>query len=546
MAVLLTHSVALRRGIPNHDRWISIGDALTDRLPASRRLPVEPSLEAALTDSIEDILTLCRTLAAEPSAQLAHTPAAALNATDFGYYVAWTRLFNEWALAPETTLVVCDDPWLFRHFSDRADVRADTVPPLWPLWLRLRVRGIAARLAFVARTAMTMATIRRPAVAAGGIWLLTYGHPTSLEPGRDGYFGDLPTHFPNLRRLLHVDCGIKRARAIASDGRTVSLHGWGRIKDLTRLARAVWRPHLDQQVLKPWRWLIQKAADRESATAQGSAIAWQIACQERFVSTVQPACLAWPWENHAWERALVRHARPAGTRTVGYQHSTIGRLELNYHAGANHDGAASLPDRILCTGRLARDQLLAWNHDGARLAIGGALRYVESARPQVDPAAPIFVALPFDHHIAGQLFEAVYRAAAGRTVVVKDHPMNPFPFTVTPTVRRATTGLPRQQAVSVVVYAATTVGLEAVLMRIPTIRFLARDCIALDILPNTMCLPVASADGLAAALDRATAPPELKWEDVFSLPDFDAWRDAFGLPHMPAATIEGRGSPHEH
>jgi hypothetical protein len=161
----------------------------------------------------------------------------------------------------------------------------------------------------------------------------------------------------------------------------------------------------------------------------------------------------------------------------------------------------SLPDHIFCAGPATREQLLDWSMKAEKLSIAGALRFTVVKAPAYAPDAPIFLALPFDGQVARQMVEAA-RNVRERRFLVKDHPMTPFNFAEGENLHRTEKPLGEQEAVSAVVFAATTVGLEALIAGLPTFRFLPRGCIALDILPQDMnCLTV-EAESLEARFLR--------------------------------------------
>lgn len=462
-------------------------------------------LEQARQRVVADYLDLCRRLAAEPGAQLSHTPSAATNASDLLTMMAWTDLARNWAAGADRVALSCDDPWLYRHLMALPGVSAQAPPPLPRL--RLVLRGWAARVRYAVKALAAWITAKPYAGAGGGAWLLSYPHPAHGD-AIDAYFGDLPTHLP-CRRVLHVD-------GAAAAG-LPSLNAWGRPWWIVRLPFARWRPSV------VWRgdWLVRRAAALEAATAQAASIRWQILCQGRWMNQVRPQAVAWPWENHGWERALAAQARAVGCRTIGYQHTVIGRTEFNHHAAIDR---AALPDRILCAGAISRDHLIAWGHAPERLEIGGALRHQEAAVPGFDPEGPVFFALPSDLRVARQMVKAAVEL--GRPVLVRPHPAYDVMVPVSDLVRRADRPFSQQQGLAAVVYAATTVGLEAIVAGLPTIRFRPAGCIALDILPNNISLPVAGAEDLAQALAWACPPPMLTRDQLFAPVDHACWRTA--------------------
>lgn len=501
------------------------GSAAPDADAALSGLPA--LLEQAFDDSAADWWALGHALGQDMSGKSAHAPVCSPNASDLGLMLAWTRIVQQKSAEAELTLVLCDDPWMFRHLRGIDGVVAGRPPGLLAATAWLYGRGVLSRCQVALRYAVwSMQMHKQPQAPENGAWLLVYGHPTSTPDGIDGYFGRLMQDIPTLRRLLHVDCPPDRATELASDGRTVSLHGFGHPVFALTLPFRRWRPAAGHR-RGAYGFLIRRAAAREGGTGTAAAITWQKHCQTRWLRQTRPSAVAWPWENHAWERALVRTSHALGVRTNGYQHSVIGRQMLNYAPASNPDGEASLPGRIICNGQATCNHLLGWNVPRERLVIGGALRFVGQAKPKQDSGAPVFLALPFDSVTATEMVGAARIAARqGFRFVVKDHPMFPFAFTDTVGVERTTEPLSAQTAVSAVIYAATTVGLEAILAGIPTLRFRPRAKIAIDILPHGITAPTVEAETVIEALRNTSDPAMVTPTNIFAPVDLTVWRQA--------------------
>jgi hypothetical protein len=515
---------------PSYRWWFRIpgdhdGAAAPDADAALSGLPT--LLEQAFDDSAADWWALGRALGQDASSRTAHAPVCSPNASDLGLMLAWTRIVQQKAAEADHTLVLCDDPWMFRHLGGIANVVAGRAPGLFAAAAWLYGRGVLSRCQTALRYAVwSMQLGRQPQAPENAGWLMVYGHPSSTPDGIDGYFGRLMQDMPALRRVLHVDCPPGRAAELASDGRTVSLHGFGHPAFALTLPFRRWRPAAIHR-RGAYGSLVRRAVAREGGTGTAAAIAWQRHCQARWLRQTRPSAVAWPWENHAWERALVRTARTLGIRTNGYQHSVIGRQMLNYAPASNPDGEASLPDRIICNGPATYDHLVGWNVPRERLVIGGALRFVGQAKPKKESTAPIFLALPFDSVTATEMVDAARTAAReGFRFVVKDHPMFPFAFTDTAGVERTTGQLSAQPAVSAVIYAATTVGLEAILAGIPTLRFRPRAKIAIDILPHGVTAPAVEAETMIEVLRNMSDPAMVAPTDIFAPVDLTVWRQA--------------------
>ncbi len=512
-----------------YDVWFAVTGA-KERGAAERKLPELGSrLEAAFDHICPDWWDVAAALSGTPGAELAYATTASAFGSDFGLMMAWGRLVRDVAEEARTCLVVCNDPWLFRHLAALPGVEAGKAPRLWPAAVKLKLRGMAARLRLMARLSWAaVATRRHRGTTEGGFAILVYGHPDSTADGDDVYFGPMMREVPALKRVLHTDCRPGRAAALAADGRTVSLHAWGRPWRTPGLMFQRWRPG-PEHLRGPYGWLVRRAAEIEAGGAAHAMNAWQHQCQEAWLVETRPAVVAWPWENHGWERAFCRAAGRLGVATVGYQHTVIGRHQLNYSPATNRDGEMSLPDTVVCDGPAYRDQLADWGIPARRLVIGGSLRIQRPDGVNFDPDGPCFVALSADLGIAHQQMDAVAAAAIkGFVFVVKEHPMYPLDFEETDRIRRTGSAMVDQPALAAVFYATGTSGLEALLAGLPTFRLQPEDEIAIDVLPSFISAVAVTADGLADALASSLTPPIVDWNDVLAPVDWPLWQRLLG------------------
>ncbi|MBT5014485.1 MAG: hypothetical protein HON02_08560 [Rhodospirillaceae bacterium] len=220
----------------------------------------------------------------------------------------------------------------------------------------------------------------------------------------------------------------------------------------------------------------------------------------------------------------MRRAKLLGVKTVGYQHSVVGRQMLNYGPGSNPDGADSLPDHILTAGPATLDRLAGMGVPRQRMRVGGALRFTAPSRATYDPKGPVFVALPFDGDVAHQMIAACRRAGA-RAFLVRDHPMSPYPFDDTESIKQTDKPLGEQDGLAGVLFTATTVGQEAALAGLPTWRFRPEDRIAMNILPDGLDVPAVSALTLQEALDNPVKPGIVAPETMFASVVMDLWQE---------------------
>lgn len=501
--------------------WVSAGELL-HQPPSHKRLPhLMAQLEAAFDQIAPLWIKLAHDLNAGTNGDLSGTACAMPNASDLGAMLALDRLIEPWVQSAQQIILICDDPWLYRHFAARAGIHSDSPPHLMRLKLVWGLRGAIARTAFALRCAVHAWRSRnfRQALPSGQTWLLSFAHPSSDRQGNDAYFGDLMVGKPKLLRLLHTQGGLEKARPLLA-ANTHPAQAWGSaLWALTHLPTCRWRPNHDG---KPYSWLLRRAEAVEGRGAYAASVAWQIHCQSRWLAQVRPRTLIWPWENQGWERALVKTARQFGTTTCGYQHTVIGRQMLNYSPMSNAL-PDSLPDRVMTTGAWTRRQLLKWGCPADQTLVGGALRNLAQGHVKWMKDAPVLLALPFATDAAAEMVAAARRLArAGARFLVRPHPMFPFHFTEEAGLALTDLPLGRQPALRSVVFCASTIGLEAILMGIPAYRFRPASRFMLDILPEGLTLPVVEGDTLDQCLTPET-PPKFDHTDIFAAPDPVMW-----------------------
>jgi len=523
--------ISLKRratGAPTFDRWLAI-DIEVGLPDSANRLNLSAHLEQAFDDEASTWLTLAKRLGANPSAGLSHFAAATPNNSDFGSLLAWSRVVAELAAEAPTTLVLCNDPWLFRHLATLPGVDAEPPPPLWPKRAAKFLRGYVARTQAATRLIGWHLALRAQARRApnGEPAIMVYGHPRSRPDGFDGYFGDLMEQIPEITRFLHVDCPPARARAMAAGGRSFSLHAWGSVLAALALPFAKWRPTRAERGGE-FEWLLDRARTMEGGTGQAATIAWQRHCQKRWLAGVRPSAVAWPWENQSWERQFVRDAKTVGVATIGYQHVATGSQMLNLRTQSNADGLASIPDRVVTTGSAMVMQLQANGLPTERIVVGGAFRFPAVSPLTADPAGPVFLALPFERRLALEIIEAARKLTdLGLHFLAKEHPMAPLRFKETSALRKTDKGFADHRGLRVVVYAATSVGLEAMMAGLPTLRFRSNYRVAIDILPADIDAPATDAEGLGEAIAGAKPPAPIERRSIFADVDPAVWRRAF-------------------
>jgi hypothetical protein len=530
MPVLLRRQVDLSP--PDlYDQWFAVGgiDPDTLDLPSDRMMPNTPELlERAFEDGRDLWWRMGRALAAQPSADISHAAACASFGSDFGVMLGWDRLVRKVAAEGIRTLVICDDPYLFRHLSGLSGVAAGRLPGVRRYALRRAARGLLARTLVAFRVTRASVFLRRDRAryTFGAPGLIVYGHPKTRADGTDVYFGDLMTRFPEIWRVLHTDCGLARAGELGAAQRTVSAHAWGSpVYALVRLPWVRWRPAIKDSLCREFSWLIRRSATHENGGGGPAMNRWQTHCQARWLRATRPRAVAWPWENFAWERALVRAARKLDVGTVGYQHTVIGPHQINYSARCNPDAPVSIPDTIVADGPAYRKEMIDWGLPAKTVVDGGAFRITEPFQhPVYNPMAPVYVALSANLTIAARQVAVAGRiAVAGFKVVVKQHPMYPISFAETDNLTRTETSLAEYPALSCVVYCTGASAVDALLAGVPGVRLRFADQISIDVLPNDVQGAVADVGEILSFVRDPVPPASVVWRDLFSPVDYRIW-----------------------
>jgi hypothetical protein len=527
---LMTSPTARRA--PGDAAWFAAGRADAD-LPPERRLSgIAERLEAAFLAERETWWRLGRAMQADPGAGYAHTPTCGAFGSDFGVMLAWVRVVSDMVAdsdpADSPVVCVCDDPWLFRTLAKLDGVAAaGPPPPLWRSAMRLRVRGWLARLkvAVTCLRAARMTRRTRDRIERGAPVLLVYGHPDSTADGYDAYFAHLMTTEPQTRRLLHTDCPAGRALELEADGRTAALHAWGAAVFALGGLFCRWRPRAEGR----FGLLIARAAALENSGGGPAMNRWQHHCQAAFLADRRPGVVAWPWENHGWERAFVHAARALGVRTVGYQHTAVGPFQINHSPHAAADGVASLPDTVAADGPAYAAELEAWGVPPDRMVDAGALRMPPLPPMTYDPSAPVLVLMSAIRAAAEtQLAAARALADRGFDVLVKPHPMYDVAVRRDGNPRRTDRPLRSFDRLAGIVYSTGASGIEARLSGVPAIHLLFEDRVAFDVVPGHLANPSATAETIVDVFEDLDPAPPVAWDEVFSSPDPDLWRGLLG------------------
>ena len=202
----------------------------------------------------------------------------------------------------------------------------------------------------------------------------------------------------------------------------------------------------------------------------------------------------WPFENHTWARGLVlafRQEYPRA-RLLGYQHTSIPPMQLNFFLSRREAAIAPLPDRIVTNGAYSAALLATSGYGPGRIVAGGALRYrhVVQGAPQIGgraerpPGRPtLLLSASINPVEAAELIWGAVRAFGpgdGYRLLLKCHPATPFWKVARVLGMRS---LPAHVALSeeplpallpqtdVMIYTSSTSCLEALALGVPVLHF---------------------------------------------------------------------------
>lgn len=189
----------------------------------------------------------------------------------------------------------------------------------------------------------------------------------------------------------------------------------------------------------------------------------------------------YPYENRAWEKMILLGARSASneTRTVGYQHTSITLHHTNFMLSHGEATITPLPDAILTCGEVTRDWLAAaGNYPSGLFTAACALRQGQSLQQQAKSKngsiTRILVPLATgQEEYAGTpaFLEEAFANINGFQIRVRPHPSLAFLKPASSPLYSISTGPLSDdlQWADVILYASSTVAMEAVFMGIPAV-----------------------------------------------------------------------------
>jgi surface carbohydrate biosynthesis protein (TIGR04326 family) len=143
------------------------------------------------------------------------------------------------------------------------------------------------------------------------------------------------------------------------------------------------------------------------------------------------------YENQIWEKVLCAAMRKfyPSAYLIGYQHSAISRMYLNYFFSKRELGIMPFPDKIVANGRYTKDVFVESGYPREKVVQGGAVRYAYLLGPKMvmgrrKKGKPVILVTPsiskFD---AMELIWKIFKAFEHRDeykILIKCHPTMPF------------------------------------------------------------------------------------------------------------------------
>lgn len=145
----------------------------------------------------------------------------------------------------------------------------------------------------------------------------------------------------------------------------------------------------------------------------------------------------YPYENQIWEKVLCTAMREfyPSAYLIGYQHTTIFTMYLNYFFSKQEVDIIPSPDKIITNGRRPKDAFIESGYPEEKVVQGGAIRYAHPLKPGVGGRRKkgdkpvILVTTSISESDAVELIWKILKAYAHRSeyrILIKCHPYMPF------------------------------------------------------------------------------------------------------------------------
>ena len=253
----------------------------------------------------------------------------------------------------------------------------------------------------------------------------------------------------------------------------------------------------------------------------------------KLAKTLSVTHWVYPFENLAWEKMLLLGAYSASNdlQMIGYQHASLTKSHIDLLLPEDREAVMPLPKSIITTGDVTRDWLEAEGNYPSEIVVrtGCALRQTPAPTIQAKPREPrltkllVALATNLEEYVRVFVFlEEAFSGKSGYEVKIRPHPSIPLE----PALASAPVSHPEfrfggngplsedLQWADAVLYASSTVGLEAIQLGIPAIYLDLGNVLDTDPLLGwrEFKWPVTEPSGLVDALQRIEAIPEHEFQ----------------------------------
>ncbi|MBA7696916.1 hypothetical protein ES703_105570 [subsurface metagenome] len=204
------------------------------------------------------------------------------------------------------------------------------------------------------------------------------------------------------------------------------------------------------------------------------------------------------YENHVWEKAYciaLKESYPS-TKIIGYQHSTVRKMLLNYFFSKVELPLLPFPDKVITNGKYPERLFKESGYDPRKVVCGGAIRYVsllnKGKKPPIKKAvsSPVILVTPLVKNESIELVWKVLEAFGQMNkykILLKFHPDCPYRH-----VAKGLGTLPEHFIVSdkplsellresrVLLYTSSTTCIEALSLGVPVLHIESDFMVDLD------------------------------------------------------------------
>ena len=420
-----------------------------------------------------------------------------------------------------TLLVIAESPELIsqtKNWARRSGVKFVSLiksPSRLRRFLKLRTPSGIIRASFrtcvfwfLTRSLRWHADSRSDSINGDGHLVITsLTHPQSFSSSssyRDSYFGPLIDHvasshhralilglmegrpFDQVRTLKSLDCAVP----------IIPVESCVTLKDIiVCTTRAIIR---SVRGLKPREaleldgvdvsYLVNSTVKEGSRSGDFFLNLLMYYCGRSLGKSILVTRCLYPYENRAWEKMFIQGVRSSSPQAqiVGYQHASVAHIQANFFLGSEEADVVPLPDSILTTGNIIQDWLESeGNYPAGIFTTACALRQSQSSKnsPTARRGETKRILVALSSSLAEQINTVVFVEKAFQSTDEYELRVRPHPtFLIESVIREA----PLTQKdffnpspgslqddlewADVVLYTASTVGLESVSLGVPVVH----------------------------------------------------------------------------